>query len=1040
MRALLLFAPSLLLAGACGDGGAAEERPPLAVLDAPDPALRPTPPGRLYESTLRKLGPWYEALERRVSPAAENWHTETVAAFAERTLERSLLAAIAGRPEALATHLAPNFAGATALRPATRVVRAAGGLSVERAEAPDGVRVGADGVTALVAALVAPLVGCDAPRVEAEVVECNRMSDTRFAAVARLHLAGALGAGGRQLNLVLGCEWEVGTKVTLAGFETRFFEDVALARRPFVELTEALVAGTSLGGAALWTGALESAGRTDRMIPSTNVYLGMHGMALGDVNGDGREDLYVARHGGVPNVLLVARADGTLADVSAAAEVDFLDDCGGVLIVDLDGDGARDLAVALGSDVVVCWNDGAGRFPERTRFGAQHDAQVYSLSAVDADGDGDLDLYDTRYFQGSRTGGAPTPYHDARNGAPNVFWRSDGARGFSDATAAMGLDHNNDRFSLAALWEDLDGDGDLDCYVTNDFGRNNLYRNEGGHFRDVAGEVGALDMAAGMGISARDVDLDGLVDLYVSNMYAPAGERVTSHPRFMKNQPLAVRGSYEDHSRGNSLLVGQPGGTFRDVTEAARTGPGGWAWGAVFTDVDNDGLADVLVPNGFVTGRIPLDLASFFWRVVVNASPATGELSTEYLQAWDGVSHLSQVEGLSWNGHERGYGYWNLGGRTFADASSAMGVDFEDDGRVALVCDWDGDGRLDAWIKNRTAPLVRFVHNRHAEPGSWVAFELASGAPNTEAVGARVLVEAGGELHQRRVYAGEGYLGGSSKRQHFGLGAATRVEKVTVEWPDGTRSEHADLAPGALYRLAPQRAPQRIDGNQTDALAALAPTPLEPRIGERAHRVPALDRLPFARLPLPAFEGEPHEVVDFGGAPLLLYLWASWDDASLAGLARVAASRAALEDAGLTVYPLSFDSVRHADFAHATIAQLDLAERGGRVDRRLKQLLEIVVGELSGPFEDVPLPSAVLFDAEGGVACLYLGEVAPDEVARDARALREEPPGRWPTTLVGGRWEGQGPRRALLNTAKFLRKAGEPELAAELEAAAARDE
>ena len=213
------------------------------------------------------------------------------------------------------------------------------------------------------------------------------------------------------------------------------------------------------------------------------------------------------------------------------------------------------VALARGTDVWIGWNDGAGRFPTGTTLRAEGGARVYSLTAADVDGDGDLDLYDTRYFrQGGYGDQAPTPYHDAQNGAENHLWRNlaeSASRVFRDDTAALGLDVGNDRFSLAAAFEDVDRDGDMDLYVANDFGRNNLFVNEGGRFVDRARELGLEDMAAGMGVSFGDIDRDGLSDLLVSNMWAPAGLRVARDPRFVPGAPGEVRDEFMRHARGN---------------------------------------------------------------------------------------------------------------------------------------------------------------------------------------------------------------------------------------------------------------------------------------------------------------------------------------------------------------------------------------------------------------------------------------------------------------------------------------------------------
>ena len=182
-------------------------------------------------------------------------------------------------------------------------------------------------------------------------------------------------------------------------------------------------------------------------------------------------------------------------------------------------------------------------------------SSTLGVSAADHDLDGDLDLYVFSYIfwagAGSKlTSSYPYPYHDANNGAPNFLYRNDGGFRFSDVTAESGLGVNNRRFSLAASWSDYDDDGDPDLYVANDFGKNNLYRNDGGKFLDVAEALGVEDTGNGMSVTWEDVDNDGHIDLYVGNMWSSAGNRLAIQPDFAdeKLRPLYLR-----MARGNSI-------------------------------------------------------------------------------------------------------------------------------------------------------------------------------------------------------------------------------------------------------------------------------------------------------------------------------------------------------------------------------------------------------------------------------------------------------------------------------------------------------
>ena len=172
----------------------------------------------------------------------------------------------------------------------------------------------------------------------------------------------------------------------------------------------------------------------------------------------------------------------------------------------------------------------------------------------------------------------------------------------------MGLDHNNHRFSLACSWEDFDNDGDQDLYVANDFGRNNLYRNDGGKFSDVAAELNVEDMSAGMSVSWADCDNNSKMDLYVSNMWSSAGNRIAYQREFLRgSNDQSVRSKFQRHARGNSLFLNS-NDKFTDISEASRTTMAGWAWSSTFADLNNDGWQDLIVANGYITQENQNDL------------------------------------------------------------------------------------------------------------------------------------------------------------------------------------------------------------------------------------------------------------------------------------------------------------------------------------------------------------------------------------------------------------------------------------------------
>jgi Tfp pilus assembly protein PilF len=654
-------------------------------------------------------------------------------------------------------------------------------------------------------------------------------------------------------------EWKDGELASLHAVE----QQTAIASEPFFrDVTEAAFRNSTVLKDQLSKGIPYWRSRLD---PATGIDVyGSNGIAVGDIDNDGIDEVYVCQPGGIPNRLLKFQADGTLVDITGQWNAHVLDDTSAALFLDLRNSGHQDLVILRGGGPVLLLNEG-GTFRIRTDafdFKTTPQGGFTGMAAADYDRDGKLDLYLCCYvyFQSEAQYTYAAPYHDARNGPPNFLFRNklnaDGSGTFMDVTGESGLNDNNNRFSFAPAWCDFNDDGWPDLYVANDFGRKNFYINKEGHFRDEAATLGVDDVGPGMSAAWFDANHDGRADLYVANMWTAAGQRVIHSPHFVPAQTPQVRQAYLGHTMGNSLLQQTADHTFSDVSMPQHVAFGRWAWAAGGHDLDNDGQQEIFVTCGMLTNesKIKSDLSSFFWRQVVNKSPLTAESSIAYQNGWNALNQWIR-EDYSWNGHEPNVLHVKRGDRYY-DFSGVSGLDFADDSRAFAVLDFDNDGRPDLILKSRLGPQVRILQNNWAESNTAIAFRLTGTASNRDAVGARVEVDG----QTKWLCAGSEFLSQHSKRMLFGLGKAATAKSVKVKWPSGHEQTFTNLEAGQTYSL--------IEGSsKIQAEPFQAPRPLPHAQTKKDNSLALADTWFLEALPLPEPQSGPRLLVlDFTGA------------------------------------------------------------------------------------------------------------------------------------------------------------------------------
>ncbi len=797
-------------------------------------------------------------------------------------------------------------------------------------------------------------------------------------------------------------EWEA-TNESPVSFRVRSWRALQetasrASAQAFVDIAGLAFAATSsysaqmLHGSDYWRTILDQASGID-------IY-GHNGVAVGDIDGDGFDDVYVCQPAGLPNRLYRNRGDGTFEDITDASGLGILENTACALFADFQNRGRQDLVVVRTDGPVLYVNEGEGKF--RRQANAFHFAQppqgTFTGAAVaDYDRDGYLDVYFCLYiyYQGTDQYKYPLPYFDAENGPPNFLMRNHRDGTFHDVTAESGLNQNNTRYSFCCGWSDYNRDGWPDLYVVNDFGRKNLYRNNGdGTFTDVAAQAGMEDVGAGMGVCWFDYDNDGAEDLYVANMWTAAGQRITAQPAFQERAPAEARALYRKHSMGNSLFRNPAAGkttapAFENVGSSAGVEMGRWSWSSDAWDFDHDGFPDLYVVNGMVSEPSLSDLNSFFWRQVVANSPLEAKPAQDYEQAWNALNELIRADD-SWSGYERNVFYANNRDGTFSNVSAALGMDCVEDGRSFALADFDHDGRLEVLLKNRNAPQVRLLKNVIKELPPTISFRLRGTRSNRDAIGAAITVECESGRQTRMLQAGSGFLSQHTKEVFFGMGSAKGPVRASIRWPSGLVQELRELP--LNHRISVEEG-EGTPGVQPFAHAAA------PDLTQAAHSsgeiLPdvvetwLLAPIMAPDFSLPDLEGHTRQLRGLQGKPVLLCFWttASPDcQRDLEGFENRHRSWAAQ---GLQLLTLNVDDPSDPGALRQFVQQNRLSFPIVQASEDVAGIYNIVYRFLFDRHRDLTLPTSFLVDEKGEIVKIYQGPLNLQHVEEDFRQIPE---------------------------------------------------